>query len=352
MVPTVSVLVPTRNRADQLQDSLLRILSQRPDDIVSECEVIVIDNGSTDHTATVLGRLRDAGSLTALYEPVPGKSRALNRGMEVAKGELLAFTDDDVHVSSEWLASLIRASRSFPDAAVICGPIIPEFPEDSPVWLRNHQRFVSFAYAQFNPRLPEGVLPVPYAPYGPNFCIRASALRGERFRTDLGPSSEGSFMCEDTEFIGRFRTRSERFIFVPSASVTHCIRPSLMEPRRLWERAFMLGRSLIKQDNVLRLIPPGNIIEAEEDQIRRFETGMLLSFYYGQLCQLSLHKETAQCECLALALSAVPWSGRPDELAGPAREWAANNLEYVPEPARAGFSEHLPPESHQALRKI
>ena len=158
MPTTISVLIPTRNRGKELEASLLSILRQEIDDTISDWEVIVIDNGSTDHTASVLRGLRDAGPLKILHEPVAGKSRSLNRALNESKGEFLAFTDDDVYPSSAWLRELVRGGRTYTDAAVICGPISPTFPDGAPSWLTNHPRFGPVCYSRFEPDLPEGVL--------------------------------------------------------------------------------------------------------------------------------------------------------------------------------------------------
>src|SRR5262245_52827840 len=135
--PAISVLVATRNRASQLE----RMLSSL-DKLTLEglsCELIVIDNGSEDETKSILKRERTRFRLVALYEETAGKSRALNRGLGVAEGDLFVFTDDDVTASPVWLRSLYEACGKYASAPVFCGPIVPRFPPGTPDWMRNHR---------------------------------------------------------------------------------------------------------------------------------------------------------------------------------------------------------------------
>jgi len=111
-------------------------------------ELLVVDNGSSSETAGVLTRFEGILPIKALTEPKPGKSRAINRALEVAEGSLILFTDDDVTVSVGWMTQLHRASQKYPMAKVFCGPIVPRFPENTPDWIRDHP-FAAPAFARF-----------------------------------------------------------------------------------------------------------------------------------------------------------------------------------------------------------
>jgi glycosyltransferase involved in cell wall biosynthesis len=87
--PTVSVVVPTYNRADRLKDTVASILAQT----VQPAEVLIVDDGSRDDTARVC---RDFPSpVRYLYRENGGSGAARNTGMLAAKGEYLAFLDAD-----------------------------------------------------------------------------------------------------------------------------------------------------------------------------------------------------------------------------------------------------------------
>ena len=103
----VTVVVSTYQRAHLLPDLVSSLLEQHA---APAHEVVVVDNGSTDDTPDVLARLVEAdvsGRLrTHRIEPNRGPARARNAGVELARGEVLAFTDDDCVVTPSWLRRL------------------------------------------------------------------------------------------------------------------------------------------------------------------------------------------------------------------------------------------------------
>ena len=113
--PLLSVVIPTRNRAHLVCEAIESALSQRD----GQVEVIVVDDGSTDDTANVLAR--SFGSRIHLLR-MPhrrGVGAARNAGVRLARGELLAFLDDD----DLWLPGKLDAElcvfERFPDAEAV-----------------------------------------------------------------------------------------------------------------------------------------------------------------------------------------------------------------------------------------
>lgn len=90
----VSVIVATRNRCAPLAETL-EAMTRLVVPPALTWELIVVDNGSTDGTSALLDRYRARLPLRSVVEPVPGLSVARNAGLHVARGEVIAFTDDD-----------------------------------------------------------------------------------------------------------------------------------------------------------------------------------------------------------------------------------------------------------------
>ncbi len=120
--PFVSVVVCTHDRAEKLLlcvDSLLRLHYPR-------YEILLVDNApSTSATAeTVQRHYGNVARVRYVREDRAGLSLARNRGIEAAKGEIIAFTDDDVIVDRYWLLELIRGF-STSNVACVTGLILP-----------------------------------------------------------------------------------------------------------------------------------------------------------------------------------------------------------------------------------
>jgi glycosyltransferase involved in cell wall biosynthesis len=90
MNPKVSVVIPTYNRADKVQKSVESVLAQS----LADLEVIVVDDGSSDETAQTLQHAF-GDRIRYYFQPNQGVSVARNRGIEVARGEWVAFLDSD-----------------------------------------------------------------------------------------------------------------------------------------------------------------------------------------------------------------------------------------------------------------
>jgi GT2 family glycosyltransferase len=101
----VSLVICTRNRPLQLEQCLRSVAALR----LQPSEVIVVDNGSsTEETRRVA---TGWANVRYVSEPRPGLDRARNAGVRSASGSIIAFTDDDVIVSDEWLSQLTAAFR-------------------------------------------------------------------------------------------------------------------------------------------------------------------------------------------------------------------------------------------------
>jgi glycosyltransferase involved in cell wall biosynthesis len=121
--PFVSVIVATRNRAEALGRCLPGVLAQEYPDY----EVIVVDNAPSDGTtAELIAReYSQEPRLHYVREEEPGLPQAHNRGLLQARGEIIAFTDDDVVVDRHWLAGLVRGFGVAEKVGCVTGLIIP-----------------------------------------------------------------------------------------------------------------------------------------------------------------------------------------------------------------------------------
>src|SRR5688500_15744681 len=111
--PLLSVVIGTRNRAAPLMRAVESLLMCPTP---CACEILVVDNGSTDDTRRVVEQLR-AASRTVRYEleSRPGVAFARNRGVSVARAPIVAFMDDDQQAAPAWMPIILQTFAAHPD---------------------------------------------------------------------------------------------------------------------------------------------------------------------------------------------------------------------------------------------
>lgn len=122
--PRVSVVVATRDRAQRLEALLTALREQSLP--ASDFELVIVDDGSRDETAALLGdeRRRPEVSVRVLHGDGSGPAAARNAGWRAAVAPLIAFTDDDCEPPAGWLAALVGCADAHPDA-IVQGPTQP-----------------------------------------------------------------------------------------------------------------------------------------------------------------------------------------------------------------------------------
>jgi glycosyltransferase involved in cell wall biosynthesis len=240
----ISVILCTYNRCQSLAKALESIAATTFSNSL-EREVLVIDNNSSDRTREVVEGFcrRFPDHFRYVFEPQQGKSHALNTGIREARGEVLAFTDDDVTVEPTWLENL--TAELFSDEwAGAGGRIFPEREVKLPNWLTlEGPQSMAGLLVLFDRGPVAGELTVP--PFGANMAFRKAMFEEYGgFRTDLGPPPK--LRGEDTEFCLRLVKASQRFHYAPSAIVYHEIPEKRLTKSYFLSWWFGHGRTTIR----------------------------------------------------------------------------------------------------------
>jgi glycosyltransferase involved in cell wall biosynthesis len=207
---TVSVVIPTYNRAHTVLDAVRSVLSQRFRDL----EVIVVDDGSTDGTAALLAPVVDP-RLRVITGRHAGVSAARNLGVSKASGRLISFLDSDDLWHPEKLAAEVAYLARHPEVHAVFtdlekrhgDQVFPSFMRETAVFSRRLQHA---AY-------PEGLI---LEPRDMRLClleevpIKPSALTMRRAAFDaIGGFDESWSSSEDWEFLLRL-AREHRFAYL------------------------------------------------------------------------------------------------------------------------------------------
>jgi len=243
-VKDISVILCTYNRAASLRSTLENFSGLTlPCDV--DWELVVVDNNSKDNTPEVIRDFTRTARLCVRYifEGRQGRSAALNAGIAAAKGEIVAFTDDDVILHPEWLLNL-KLAFDKTDCAGVAGRVIPVWQHPRPDWLEmeDQQAIVHYELGDEAKEIKD------HYPLGANSAYRKDKFaKYGMFRLDLGVSGENrGVTCEDTEFASRLFRAGEKIMYVPSAIIYHPVDPARSSKAYFRKWYYNDGRSMIR----------------------------------------------------------------------------------------------------------
>jgi GT2 family glycosyltransferase len=225
--PTVSVVVCTRDRPDDLERCLasLEQLEQRP------LEVVVVDNCPSDERTR---EVCDRHTVRYVLEPFPGQTRARNRGIVEARGELVAFTDDDCVVDPRWLNGL-AVELEDPLVMGITGFVAPvELETEAQAMFEAHGGF----FWGYQRRVVDGTQVDP-ATTACTLGAGANSIFVRRlfeevglFAEDLGPGTPAR-AADDFDMYWRILAAGYRIVFDPARLIWHRHRREQSALRRI-----------------------------------------------------------------------------------------------------------------------
>jgi len=176
-----------------------------------------------------------------------GLSHARNAGVREARGEFVAFIDDDAAADKKWLEKLL-SNFSDPSVMGVGGNIIPVWESNRPFWFPEELDWiVGCSYKG----LPERRSTV-RNPIGCNMSYRKKVfvLVGY-FESDIGRSGNKLVSKEETEFSIRVLNKipNSRMIYEPSSIVRHKVNKSRQDLKYIWRRSFYEGVSKVLMDS-------------------------------------------------------------------------------------------------------
>ena len=215
-----SVIIATYNRADDLRATLASLARLEPD---GAWEVIVVDNNSTDATRQVVEQAAASfpAPLRYAFEARQGRSPALNTGIGMARGEIIATTDDDVRVPADWLNAAARGLTAL-NADYVGGRVLPIWMGPRPAWLRDQSKhWAVIALLDYGPEPREFGARVPL---GVNMAFRRDAFaRAGLFDPDTGRKAGTLLGQEVREWCIRARRAGVRGFYLPAFTLEHII---------------------------------------------------------------------------------------------------------------------------------
>ena len=214
LFPTASVVVPTFNRLSDLQ-RVIQALREQVDALPSPCQIVVVDDGSTDGTGAWLDAHSSDLDVLGLHQENSGPARARNRGVEVSEGSVVIFLGDDTVPQPGWLYEHLEAHRIGGSNRPLAVLGYTGFPagESSPFL-----RWINEYGAQFGYALIDDPTDVPF-----NFFYTSNISLPRRYFRDLGGFREDfpAAAWEDIEFAYRATGSGLSLRYQPRARVIH-----------------------------------------------------------------------------------------------------------------------------------
>jgi glycosyltransferase involved in cell wall biosynthesis len=236
-LPAVTVAICTRNRAGHLRELCLESL-RRQNARMENVEILVVDNGSGDDTQETVLSCRDSlPNLRYCREESRGLSHARNRAVREARGEGIAFLDDDAQASENWLAALHRFTAENPDVLVFGGPSDPIHRQKPPDWMPD-------GYGKVD--LGDGARPLDMKHEGIIGCNMVLAKHVLEkiglFDTSFGMKGEHPAWGEETQLCCRALALGLKVFYVPELRVRHLVQPGKYRLGWQLRAAFVQGR--------------------------------------------------------------------------------------------------------------
>jgi lipopolysaccharide/colanic/teichoic acid biosynthesis glycosyltransferase/glycosyltransferase involved in cell wall biosynthesis len=287
MPPFLSVIIPTYNMAATLPGCLTALKTQEGLRYGRDYEIIVVDDGSTDHSAEIAAQ---AGVLLS-QQANQGAAAARNAGVRAAKGAVVAFTDADCQPEPDWLHT-IRSAFAQADLVGLKGAYLTRQKN----WVA---RFVQLEYESKYARM-LGFERIDF------IDTYSAAYRKDIFTQNNGfnPIFPGSSI-EDQEFSFRLAAKGYRLAFVPQARVVHIHDTSLSQYVR---RKYKIG---FWKSVLLHWLPEKTFSDSHTAPSQRWEIVLLGLVILTSAAALvyPLFWMAALCFLVILAASGLPLTG-------------------------------------------
>lgn len=235
----ITVVVCTKDRPrelDRVLDSLVMAIRHR------DIELLIIDNGIIKVAKPLFNKYsKKYGNLRYIQERVIGFSSARNRGWKEAKGEYIAYIDDDAVAYFDWIDRILNFIKRYPEAEVFGGPYERFSLVDIPNWIPDELGTMTNGSKMKKLKIGREWLS------GTNMILKKSTLKDiGGFSTKLGVPGKVLGYGEETELQIRLAKKGIDIYYDPSIKVKHLLDERKMSLSWLLRNKYILGKTMVK----------------------------------------------------------------------------------------------------------
>ncbi len=251
MLPKVSVIICTHNRAFHLRTAIQSVVDQSVSHYMYE--ILVIDNCSDDETREVTDSFQSSCNVRYLYEHRLGLCHARNKGWQSANGRYIAYLDDDAVASPSWIEAILNAFHRYPNAGAVGGRVDPIWEADRPEWLSDE---LSLGLTILDWASTPFILPNldGYWLVGANLAVPRSVLRDAGgFHVGLDRVGKRMLSSGDVFLTKQIKKLGYDCIYFPEMAVKHLVPAARLKKtwfrnRYYWQGVSHVVMQLIEED--------------------------------------------------------------------------------------------------------
>ncbi len=258
---TLSLVIPTHNRAESLKRLLKNITSLKT---TITLKIIVVDNNSADHTKQIVESFSEH-DITYIFEENTSFTKARHTGAAQVETDVFVYLDDDVIIQEGTFDEIVRIFAQHPKAAVVGGNILPCYEQEPPVWINSLQKsFNGFSLYDLGQKVKEcDAVP------GPIMAIRKSVfdLIGGFPPDTVGVETNSQQKTFKKIYVGpgdygfckKCKNAGYQIFYSPKVVVQHVI-PPVRLTKTFW-LSRMVGEghcAALTRDNMVELRAPKN----------------------------------------------------------------------------------------------
>ncbi len=236
----VSAVICSYNRARFVIKAVESIFNQGYDR--SQLEVIVVDNNSTDGTQEQLAKYKSEHpeyNFSFYVESNQGVAFTRNRCAREAKGEIVAYLDDDSEAQPGWLEGIVSFFDQHPDVYSVGGKITPRFLTGVPDW---YSRYFNGLVGSFDQGPAVKQLTGERYPCGANMAFRKEVFeKVGYFNTLLGRSGTGLLANEEKDIYKRILAAGCKVYYLPGMSVLHAVEANKFDKNYVRRHSMGIG---------------------------------------------------------------------------------------------------------------